>query len=1699
MKKRTLIIFLNLFVTAHCLFAVDWPTYNADAQRSGVTAQRLNFPLAAEWVYHPAQPPRPAWPEPGRTLNLQDFDYTFHPVAANGMVFFASSADDSVRALDGNTGEEIWRYTVDAPIRFAPHIVVDKIYFAADDGRVYCLNTADGTLVWMFDAAPEQRMLPGNERIISRWPCRSGVLVVDNVVYVTAGIWPSEGVYFYALDADTGEVIWNNDTTYSSYIRYPHEPSVSFGGPSPEGYLLSTRDMLLAPTGKALPAVFDRYTGELRHYAVQNGATWVTIAGDYYFTPSIRKLGSLDVRNIGEHGPQKGDGLGARSLEDGRPAWPLSDSHYELVAGDHGGELQRTVRNGLSERQRMLADGDMIYACGEGIIEALDCADGATVKRLWKAEFPRTYAIILAGDTLIAGGPDIVSAWNAVSGEKVWSMEVEGSVRGLAVADGRLLASTDKGTIISFSTGAGDVPARITGPGVREQVISEPQAPANYEHVRRLLREPDAYRGYALVVGEPDAALAEMLARETKLRTICLLPDEESVSRERNRLLDSGNLYGSGVTVHLLPESGTLPYSQYFAKLIVVSGNDHGISPRELYRVLRPSGGKLVGLDEGREAASLLRRHEGVEMASFNETDTANLLVRGKLPGAYDWDSEHDRDQRVAWPLELLWFGGPGPDRMVSRHWKAPTPVYANGRYFALGPYHMMAVDAYNGYELWSRQIGGKMVYNDTPYTADDDYVYVHYDAYCATLRDRTGRGEGYCVAFDARTGAVKAVYGERAESPRILLDEPRAFEFSTADHPRGILTMEKRDEGLAMKLRVIPLPPPEEGERPPAPFPEEWVLHFDFRPPEARYGNDSTGLFRISFSGVTGESLDIVTLPPPPHTISKKAADSGSVVEMLITWNDLREFLGVEPAGFQFAATLYTGGDRRYSGIDLFANGMNSFLNAGWAVCVLDESREDELQLAASPVQLKPMDALPEYARNYARQPVQYTAYWTIDDFDKMEIDVWPPVERDDIPPVRAMPLTGVSSPRDYRKSYGCGGIISSATTDFMRSGTMGIYDRLDDSGMRNFGAYRPGCGMTMLPVGGVLVSSEGASDCHCAYNFQTSLALAPAERRRNEDWAMFGGRMRSAFIRHAALNIAAPGDRRDDDGTLWLGFPRQPLALERNYAFDVPFTIEYEDGFGPFIFNADRTAIEGTDRPWLFASGARGLRRATLDLYYDHPDTCLALESVSPPAIDGVLDDECWEGIASLEDESGLEKLYLRHDDDNLYVASDRYGVIDRLGEVTPLDLVLRNSGGSRFFRIKADQEGTVTTSLLDYGFAVPHVAGIDIDGDLNEWAGEGFKVPLGSSGLLRFGWNSEGLVVGCEIPHDWYLERENKTGLMIMFVPPGSTDYYQVSIDTSTGMMLTDHRIRVDDRTPDIPVVRNVSGLMHWGRPQGEVLSDVPGLRSASAKSETTISAEALLPWESMDIDAVEGEEISFIVLAYDPGKMDPLFKEGHDIRHRILGVRNSMNRLRLADAAGSLPADVRYIGRHYGRDMIRLEIPGREMEVGKGGISCAVTVDGVRMSAELSLPWEDLGRYGIGADDLLVMFDPTERPAGLLDQADRVFNASSHTVYTQPMIPPERVFTVRLYLMEPDGAAVGERVFDIHMQGDTVLRNVDIAAETGGARKALVKEFSGIRAGRELTIEFTAKGEVKTDSTVPVLSAVEILEERARTAR
>ena len=228
----TLILSAGVSVSAH---ADDWPMYRFDSARSAYTKQSIPNQLSLRWVYRSLHKPKPAWPTSGRI----DFDLVFQPIIMGDVVLFGSSVDDQVRALDADSGEQKWTFFTGAPIRFGPCGWQDRIFVVSDDGWLYALALADGEVLWKFRGGPNDQMVLGNERMISKWPARGGPVIVDNTVYFSAGIWPSDGVYLHALDAQTGKPVWSNGDTGKIFMAQPHAGAEAESGVSAQGYLVA--------------------------------------------------------------------------------------------------------------------------------------------------------------------------------------------------------------------------------------------------------------------------------------------------------------------------------------------------------------------------------------------------------------------------------------------------------------------------------------------------------------------------------------------------------------------------------------------------------------------------------------------------------------------------------------------------------------------------------------------------------------------------------------------------------------------------------------------------------------------------------------------------------------------------------------------------------------------------------------------------------------------------------------------------------------------------------------------------------------------------------------------------------------------------------------------------------------------------------------------------------------------------------------------------------------------------------------------------------------------------------------------------------------------------------------------------------------------------------------------------------------------
>jgi len=223
--------------------SADWPTFRADNTCSSTTEAAIPEKAKLLWRFKPKTAPAPTASVPTA------------PVTVGGLVF-ASGPDGIVRALDAVNGRLRWKAYTGGAVRFPPTIWKGRALVGSGDGWVYAFGAQTGRLLWRFRAAPAERRIPVYGLLLSTWPAASGVLVEDGIAYVAAGIVNYDGTYVYALDAASGRIKWQNNTS-------GHLDRQARTGASVQGHQLLHDGKLYLASGTSLsPAVYNISDGQ---------------------------------------------------------------------------------------------------------------------------------------------------------------------------------------------------------------------------------------------------------------------------------------------------------------------------------------------------------------------------------------------------------------------------------------------------------------------------------------------------------------------------------------------------------------------------------------------------------------------------------------------------------------------------------------------------------------------------------------------------------------------------------------------------------------------------------------------------------------------------------------------------------------------------------------------------------------------------------------------------------------------------------------------------------------------------------------------------------------------------------------------------------------------------------------------------------------------------------------------------------------------------------------------------------------------------------------------------------------------------------------------------------------------------------------------------------------------------------------------
>ena len=1037
-------------------------------------------------------------------------------------MFIGFNDSDKVVAIDVDSGKEIWTFYTDGPVRFPAVAWNDSVLFVCDDGNLYCVEAASGDLRWKFQGAPAARKVIGNQRMISAWPARGApVIDEDRRLYFAASIWPFMGTYIYCLDADTGNMIWLNDSTAANYIKQPHS-APSFAGVAPQGCMAVTGDYLMVAGGRSVPAAFDRHTGKLKHFLFNeggkgNGGALVLAHSDKFYVHTRQR----GVRSFNLSSGKK------TAFQTTEPVLS-NDFIYSVEVKDEG-------------------EGDEKKSVTKLVAYPSDMDHNEPKKATWETPLDDAGAfgdIIQVGNQLFIATANKMWAFRLNGSNEptlAWSSKTTEKIERLLAANGKLFAVTLDGKIMCYGNSK--------KPAVHFQHNNKSGPSGDVAIIDGLAAKDNGLKGYLLTFGVTDESILRGLVKQTQGKVVAVNRSSHETKRLR-KLFDAEGIYGTRITAHVgTVESFDAPPT--VSKLVVVKEDDVDINTiSTAYEYVRPYGGRLVIMTKDVETTARLASDAKLPKAELAKSNNLLQIQRvGALPGAADWTHQYGNiantvksdDARVKLPLGVLWFGGSSNMDVLPRHGHGPPEQVVGGRLYIQGHSSLSCRDVYTGEILWHRDfddLGTYDIYFDETYKdtpLDPAYNQVH-------IPGANGRGTNFvatndavyivegssCHVLDVSTGKTKLKIsipadssGEERKWAYIGIYEDVLIGgagFANYRKRRGI-SFEKTDKGLSGNSKGY-------GSKSFDVMASVGLIGFDRHTGKQLWTADS----RHSFihNGIVAGNGKVYCLDKLPKPVEDKLRRRGEVAPStyrIIALNAKTGDQVWESTGKIFGTWL--GYSEKY---DLLLHAgakgsdrLKTEVGQGMAAYKADTGdlswRVDSREYSGPCIIHN--DTILTNANSYQ---LSSGAYNLLDGKPKLVTN----------------PLTNQPQELRLTRTYGCNNIIASENFLTFRSGAAGFYDLTTYSGTGNLGGFKSGCTSNLVVANGVLNAPDYTRTCSCSYQNQTSLALVHMPEM--EMWTVNHIAHLSKpgeRIKRMGINFGAPGDRIAEDGTLWIDYP--------------------------------------------------------------------------------------------------------------------------------------------------------------------------------------------------------------------------------------------------------------------------------------------------------------------------------------------------------------------------------------------------------------------------------------------------------------------------------------------------------------------------------------------------------------------------------
>ncbi len=1146
MKKFFAIVLTSLIFAMTQAQFYDWPMWRFDHNRSASTPEKLADKLYLQWeLKYSAR--TPVWDDP-LNQNLMQFDRIFEPIVTENKILLGFNDQDKVIALDLNSGKELWHFYADGPVRLPLAANNGKIYFTSDDGYCYCLNANSGLLIWKVLLAPAKNKLLGNRRLISMWPARGGIVIKDNIIYTAASIFPMMGIFIYAIDADSGEIIWKNEGSGSKYILQPHK-SPAFAYVAPQGNFAISGDKLLVAGGRSVPAAFDLKTGEELYYQLaasgKTGGAFTCCNEMVFFNHHRERMTFMYDSRTGE------------KLKEDAGEYPV-------------------------------IDGNSVYFSGEEIA-AVSLNNNNDLDSLWEIDVSAKKELIKAGDCLYAADSLSLTAIKITDNKPLvlWSLKTDKTIERLIASYGKLIAVTNDGSIMVYGdTPVSDIQSiekqevRITGRSLQSMII------------RKTTGIKD---GYGVVYGAGNMRMLKSLLIKTSLNFIVFDKDSARISYLRE-YFDHFGITADRISFLLYTKHQNL-LPKYFASLTVISDlgylNDFDSDIlNEIYESTRPYSGKIwikAFFGERKKIIQALNRLSLYGAVMKKGWCHAIISRTGPLEGSSDWTHNYGNisntiksdDELVKAPLGILWFGGNSNLDVLPRHGHGPSEQVIDGRLIIEGINSISARDVYTGRLLWKREFENLsddswLIFYDetydeenpleaktnqvhipgsnargTNFIATKEFVYVIEDNKCNLINIETGELVKSVYTGDENTNKLGyiGIYKNYLILGNNFTDYP---DLDTAEVPVKKRKFTNYDVTASKELLIL--------DR----FTGEKIWSID------------ANLGFIHNSVIAGDDM-LFCLDKLPQYLETKLKRRG---EGLPTGSRLLHL------DINTGETIYEE-TRNVFGTWLGYSSEHKLLLQATRPSSDMLYEENGKRMIAYNIKTK--EVLWDKEIIYSNPPI-ISGEKIFTDGEGFSLLTGEPLVEKDL-------ITGEDMIWSFKREKGCGSVIASEHLLTFRSSSAGFINLDLIEGTGNLGGFRAGCSSNLVVANGVLNSPDYTRTCQCPFQIQTSLALIYMPWMHY--WTNSNYKWSGKRIKNLGINLNAPGDRVSSDNILWLNYP--DTGKTSNVLEIKIDTMNYSE------IRKEPFQIQSKLNPWITSSSIGGIRslELTLTKENDVPET--------------------------------------------------------------------------------------------------------------------------------------------------------------------------------------------------------------------------------------------------------------------------------------------------------------------------------------------------------------------------------------------------------------------------------------------------------------------------------------------------------------